>query len=150
MASTTLVKGDTTMTRLMMILLAVTAAAPAASAQTAECGTGLVDDVEVITRIVPQASVTTARRRPTKNGNADWFAYSMPLERVSKTYRVTVKLNDLTYVAESSGDGFWNYNAGRFIVNDSVPACVVKDRLVLRRPDGKDYRARIVRAERQP
>ena len=41
-----------------------------------------------------------------------------PLERQSKKYLVTVRLNDLVYTGESSGNAFWDFNPTRLVIND--------------------------------
>jgi len=53
----------------------------------------------------------------------------------------------MTYTARSSGN-FWNFDPTRLVINDPIGACVDRNQLILRRPDGKDYRARIVRTVR--
>ena len=137
-----------------LIIVALIAAAglpTAAAAESSSCGMAVLHDVEVSTTLVPQASVTTARNRPAKPGAVqDWFAYSTPNARVSKRYLVTVRLNDMVYTGEASGDGFWTYDPSALVINDAIHACVVKNRLRLTRPDGKDYSIKIVRAIRDP
>ena len=54
-------------------------------------------------------------------------------------YVVTVRLDDMVHTGESSANWPWDFNPTRFVINDSVQACVSKDRLRLRRQDGKDY-----------
>lgn len=119
-----------------------------ASAQAATCGTATLDDVQVITELVPTPTVTTARMRPENRGVHEWFGYTTPNRRLSKRYLVTVRLNDVVYTGESSGDGFWNFNPTTLVINDSFHACASKDRLRLTRPDGKEYSAKIVRVVR--
>jgi hypothetical protein len=137
-----------------LIILAVIAAAALptrAAAQSSSCGMAVLQDVEVSTTLVPQASVTTTRNRRAKPGAVqDWWAYSTPGARLSKRYLVTVRLNDMVYTGEGSGDGFWTYDPSALVVNDAIHACVVKNRLRLTRPDGKDYSIKIVRAIRDP
>ena len=111
--------------------------------------TARLEDVEVVTRFVPQPTITTARVRHRRLGAHDWVAYTTPAERLSKRYLVTVRLNDVAYTGESSGDGFWNFDPTRLVINDVIHVCVTSDRLRLTRPDGKDYGVKIVRAVRE-
>ena len=58
-------------------------------------------------------------------------------------------LDDMVYTAESSGDAFWSFNPTTLVINDTIHACVARNRLRLTRPDGKDYSTKIVRAIRE-
>ena len=49
----------------------------------------------------------------------------------------------MVYTGEASGDGFWTYDPSALVINDAMHACVVKNRLRLTRPDGKDYSIKI-------
>jgi hypothetical protein len=135
-----------------MIILALTIACALptpAAAESSSCGMAVLQDVDVSTTLVPQASITTARNRRAKPGAVqDWWAYSTPGARLSKRYLVTVRLNDMVYTAEASGDGFWTYDPSTLVINDAIHACVDKNQLRLTRPDGKDYSIKIVRAVR--
>lgn len=90
-----------------------------------------------------------SRVKPKKPGDHELFGYTTPSERLSKRYRVTVRLNDILYTGESSGDAFWNFNPTTLVINDTIHACVTKDRLRVARSDGKDYTTKIVRAIRE-
>ena len=137
------------MKHLMMTLLVITLATPAAArAETAVCGMATLEDVDVATTLVPIGTVTTGCNKPGQPGIRDWHVYASPASRVSKSYLVTVRLNDMLYTGESSGDGFWTFNPGTLVVDDGIYVCVAKDRLRITRPDGKDYSAKIVRAVR--
>ena len=57
-------------------------------------------------------------------------------------------MNDLVYTGQSSGNEFWNFDPTRLVINDPIGACVSGRSLRLRRPDGKDYKTKIVRAIR--
>ena len=134
---------------LFLILFTAVLATPAhANAASAACGMANLQDVDVATTLVPIATVTTAREKGGKVGVRDWYAYSTPGARLSKRYLITVRLNDTVYTGEASGDGFWTFNPTTLVVNDTVHACVVKDRLHITRPDGKDYSTKVVRAIR--
>jgi hypothetical protein len=127
--------------------LAVFSASPA-SAQTATCGTAVLQDVEVVTGRVPQPTITSVRKKSDKPGERDVNVFTTPSERQTKSYLVTVRLNDLVYVGESSANGFWSFDPTRLVINDPIHACVSKGTLSLRKPDGKDYKTKIVRIVR--
>ncbi len=56
----------------------------------------------------------------------------------------------MRYVAKSSGNLPWNYNPTRMVINDPMGVCVDRKQLIVtRRPDGKTYKATIVRASRE-
>jgi hypothetical protein len=133
-----------------VIALAALAASPAA-AQTAGCGTAILTDVEVVVARVPQSTITSVHTRPKdgrKPGERSVDAYTTPSERETKSYLVTVRMNDRVYVGRSSGDWFWEFDPTRLVINDPIDACVSRDTLRLRRPDGKDYKTKIVRVVR--
>lgn len=93
-------------------------------------------------------AIVFRERRLRKPGEREAQVCTTPGERLRKTYRVTVLLNDLVYTRESPGDEFWHFNPTRFVLNDPIEACVREDRLMLKRPDGKEYRSNIVRVVR--
>lgn len=124
---------------------------PSYAAAQSVCGTGTLRDVEIVTARVPQSTITSVRKKPkteNKGGEGQVDAYTTPSERQTKTYLVTVRLNDLVYTAESSGNEFWNFDPTRLVINDPIAACVSKDTLRLRRPDGMDYKTKIIRVVR--
>ena len=134
----------------MAALVAAAMLAPSpAAAQSAVCGTATLRDVEIVTERVSQATITSVHeKRKEKPGEREAHVYTTPAERQNKKYLVTVRLNDLLYTGESSGNAFWDFNPTRLVINDPIEACVDKDRLLLRRPDGKDYKTKIVRTVR--
>lgn len=133
-----------------VIALATLVPSPAV-AQTAGCGTGILTDVEVVVSRVPQSTITSVHTRPKdgrKPGERSVDAYTTPSERETKTYLVTVRINDRVYVGRSSGDWFWEFDPTRLVINDPIDACVSRNTLRLRRPDGKEYKTNIVRVVR--
>jgi len=138
------------MKRLTMAVLSllVYASTAAAADRPAACGMATLEDVEVVTEAVPQVAITTVRDRRRKPGERERVAITTPAERQDKKYVVTVRLDDMVYTGESSANWFWDFNPMRFVINHSVQTCVSKDRLRLRRPDGKDYETKIVRVAR--
>lgn len=130
--------------------LALFSSSPAA-AQSLGCGTAILRDIEVVTARVPQSTITSVHSKPRKNGKPgepEVNAFTTPAERQTRTYLVTVRLNDLVYTGQSSGDEFWDFDPTRLVINDPVEACVSKGTLRLRRPDGKQYKTKIVRVVR--
>ena len=131
-----------------VLSLLVCASSAAAADRPAACGIATLEDVEVVTEAVQQVTITTVRDRRRKPGEREQVAISTPAERQEKKYVVTVRLDDMVYTGESSANWPWDFNPTRFVINDSAQACVSKDRLRLRRPDGKDYETKIVRVAR--
>jgi hypothetical protein len=60
----------------------------------------------------------------------------------------TVALDGIIYTARSSGD-FWAYNPPTMIVGIELGACVEVNRLMIPRPDRKQYKPTITRRERE-
>src|ERR1043166_1426915 len=117
---------------------------PTSYAQTASfCQTGRVLDVQEDTEYVP----TVQFGRVHRNGNKDWTTVEMPSARKQTTYTVKVALDGIIYTARSSGD-FWGYNPAKMIVGNELEACVEANKLVITRPDGKQYKPTITRRER--
>lgn len=133
-----------------LLVVALATPAAAAAAHTEGCGMAILQDVDMAATLVPSPTVTTGRSRGVKPGVRDWWGYTTPGARLSKRYLVTVRLNDMVYTGEASGDGFWTFNPGSLVINEPIHACVVQDRLRLTRPNGKDYSTKIVRAVKQP
>lgn len=136
------------MNRFAMIVGALLVAPPAADAQTPyTCGTGTLRDVEAITETVATPTQTHVRTKRNKRGDREVWSETTSGERREKRYVVQLQLDDMLYTAESSGN-FWNFDPTRLVINDSIGVCVDGKRIILRRPDGKDYKAKIVRAVR--
>ena len=114
----------------------------------ATCGTATLRDVEVVTGRVPTPSIATVHDTRRRGRGRDGFMVVTPGERRDRRYLVTIELDDMTYTGESAGNAFWEFNPTRLVINDPIEACVAKDTLRLRRPDGKDYKTKIVRALR--
>ncbi len=131
--------------------LALGIASPA-RAQSDACGTATLMNVEIVAERIPQSTITSVRRPPAdgkRAGERRVDAYTTPSERQTRTYRVTVRLGDMVYTGQSSGDWFWEFDPTRLVINDAIHVCVAADRLRLRRPDGKDYKVKIVRVVRE-
>jgi hypothetical protein len=122
--------------------------ASVAAAQPATCGTAVLRDVEIVTDRVAQSTITTVSKKSDKPGERDVTVVTTPTERQTKGYLVTVRLNDLVYTGQSSSNWPWSYDPTRLVINDPINVCVSKDTLRLRKPDGKDYKTKIVRIVR--
>ena len=130
--------------------LAMFSPSPAA-AESVVCGTATLQDIEIVTGRVPQSTITSVRKKPKngkKPGEQQVDAFTTPAERQTRTYLVTVRLNDMVYTDQSSGNEFWNFDPTQLVINDPIDACVSGRSLRLRRPDGKDYKTKIVRVIR--
>lgn len=141
------------MTRILLTGLAAAAllhAQPSYAGETSfTCGTGRLVDVELVTDVVSNGttSVTTTKRN--RRGERREYTHTSPSEHTEKTYFITVELDDMRYVAKSSGNLPWNYNPTRMVINDPIGVCIDHKRLVISRPGGKTYKASIVRATRE-
>jgi hypothetical protein len=82
-----------------------------------------------------------------RNSSKDWTTVELPSTRKQTTYTVKVVLDSIIYTARSSGD-FWGYNPSRMTVGTDLEVCVEASRLVITRPDGKQYKPTITRRER--
>jgi hypothetical protein len=111
------------------------------------CGTGTLMDVDAVIETFPVEKHTHVVTKINKRGQREVHADTSSGERREKTYTVTVQLEDMSYTAQSSGN-FWNFDPTRLVINDPIGVCVERNQIILRRPDGKDYKARIVRAVR--
>jgi hypothetical protein len=142
--------GRTTVKPVAVVLLGLLVFASSAEAaeQRAACGVATFEDVQVVTATVPQATITATRDERRKPGERQRVAVTTASETTDRKYQVTVRLNGLVYTGESSGNWFWDFNPTRLVINDPVPACVSNGRLTLTRPDGKDYKLKIVRVVR--
>lgn len=136
------------MKRLAMTLLSLLVFASSAAADTgAVCGVATIKDVVVVTETVPQSTITVHDKD--KKPGDQRSSFTTPTARQSKKYLVTIRLNDIVYTVESPANAPWNFNPTRYVINDSVSVCVIKDRVTMKRPDGKDYKTKIVRAARE-
>ena len=117
-------------------------------AQTASCNGGKLLDVQISKRVIDAGTTERVEERSKKNGK-DYHGYSMPVTQEQTIYTVTVQLSDLLYTAQSQSVFGWGFKPTAFIVNDPIHGCIQGNTLVLTRPDGKEYKAHIVRIERE-
>jgi hypothetical protein len=141
----------TTLTGSTTKCLVTIVASMGTAAQSLVCGSAILRDVEVVTSRVPQSTITSVQKKPENGkrpGEREVDVYTTPTERQTKTYLVTVRLNDLVYTGQSSGNWFWDFDPTQLVINDPIGACISKGTLRLRRPDGKDYKTKIVHVVR--
>ena len=121
------------------VVLNPTGYAQAASA----CDTGKLLDVQEDADYVPTVQVG----RVPLIGSKDWTTVELPSTRRQTTLTVKVALDGIIYTARSSGD-FWGYNPSKMIIGIELEACIEGNKLVMTRPDGKQYKPTITRRER--
>jgi hypothetical protein len=111
------------------------------------CRAGKLLDVQESKSMVPTNSVQHAEKNNKQNGKTEYNSYSTPGMEERTTYTVTVALDDMTYTGQSNYIGF-GFRPTVFVVNDPVQACIDGKKLVIVRPDGKDYKSNIIQAVR--
>ena len=107
------------------------------------CRTGKLLDVQETVEYVP----TVQFGRVHRNGSNDWTTVELPSTRKQTTYTVKVALDGIIYTARSSGD-FLGYNPANMIVGAELEARVEANKLIITRPDGRQYKPTITRRER--
>jgi PEGA domain len=113
------------------------------------CGTGRVTDVQAITTQSPGTVNSTTEEKTSKDGKKrTWDTTSTETQNTDTTYLVTVQVNGMTYTGRGGGDVPWGFKPTSFVIGDSVPVCVEKNKIYLQRPDGKQFKATIVQASR--
>ena len=113
------------------------------------CGTGRLLDVEMVKDVVSNGTTTVTTSKRNKKGERKEYTTTSPDEHTEKTYFITIALNDMRYVARSSGNLPWNFNPTRMVINDPIGVCVDRKYVMVTRPDGKTYKASIVRVSRE-
>jgi hypothetical protein len=128
-----------------MLLPVVAIAAP----KDGVCGIGTLIDVQAHVEVI-QAGTIEHGRETVKNGRREYDSYSAPNLQKQTNYTVTIALDDLTYTAQSELIFGFGFKPTSLVVNDPIGVCVRGSTLALERPDGKEYRARILRVARVP
>ena len=113
-----------------------------------QCGAGTLLDVQVNVETIHAGTSEHGQERVKKNGKKEYDGYSTAYMRKQTTYTVTVRIDDIIYTAQSEDIFGFGFKPTSFVVNDPIGACLRGNTLGLERPDGKEYRARIVRAVR--
>jgi hypothetical protein len=130
------------------VLTCVLAVGSIAAQQSGECGTGKLVGLDTRIQTIPGMNTAHYEERVKKNGKKTIDGYTYSGEQTQEIYVLTVAIGDMIYTAESVKNLFFGYNPTDMVVNDPVDMCVEKNKLVLTRPDGKKYKTRIVRSER--
>ena len=129
-----------------MLLPVVTVAAP----NDGVCGIGTLTDVQARVEVIQAGVIEHSRETIKKNGRREYDSYSAPNMQKQTTYTVTIVVDDLTYTAQSELIFGFGFKPTSLVVNDPIGVCVRGSTLALERPDGKEYRARILRVARVP
>lgn len=129
-----------------MLLPVVAIAAP----KNGVCGIGTLIDVQAHVEVIDAGTIEHGRETVKKNGGREYDSYSTSNLQKRTTYTVTVALDDLTYTAQSEQILGFGFKPTSLVVNDPIGACVRGGTLALERPDGKEYRAHILRVARVP
>jgi hypothetical protein len=129
-----------------MLLPVVAIAAP----NNGVCGIGTLIDVQAHVEVIPAGTIEHSRETVKQNGRREFDTFSTSNLQKQTTYTVTIVLDDLTYAAQSEQLLGFGFKPTSLVINDPVNACVRRGTLVLERPDGKEYKARIVRVARVP
>jgi hypothetical protein len=111
------------------------------------CRTGKLVNVQESKTLVPTGTTQHVEEKDKKKGKKEYNSYSTSGVDERTTYTVSVALDDMTYTGQSNYLGF-GFRPTSFVVNDPVQACVDGKKLILIRPDGKEYRSNIVQAVR--
>ena len=135
-------------TMIGIVLTCVLGVGSSAAQQSNSCRTGTL--VGLDTRIQTIAGMDTGHyeEKVKKNGKRTIDGYTYSGEQTKEIYVLTVAIGDMIYTAEHLKNLFFGYNPTDMVVNDPVDVCVEKNKLILTRPDGKKYKTRIVRSER--
>ncbi len=120
----------------------------AAAPKDGACGIGTLIDVQSHVEVIQDGTIEHSRETVRKNGRREYDSYSLPNVRKLTTYTVTIMLGELTYTAQSEPRIGFGFKPTSLVINDPIGACVRGSTLVLERPDGKEYRAHILRAAR--
>jgi PEGA domain len=112
------------------------------------CHTGTLLDVDSRTELVPTTSTQHVEEKD-KRGKKVYDGYTTPNEEKRTTYTLQVAVDGVVYTPESTPlFGFLSYKPTDLVVGDSIEACVNGKSLVLTRPNGKQFTAKIVRTAR--
>jgi hypothetical protein len=111
------------------------------------CGKGKLVNVQESKTLVPTGTTQHVEEKDKKDGKKEYNSYSTSGVDERTTYTVSVALDDMTYTGQSNYLGF-GFRPTAFVVNDPVQACIDGKKLILIRPDGKEYRSNIVQAVR--
>jgi hypothetical protein len=129
-----------------MLLPLVAIAAP----KDGVCGIGTLTDVQARVEVIQAGTIEYGRKTVKKNGRREYDSYSAPNLQKQTTYTVTIVLDDLTYTAQAELLFGFGFKPTSLVINDPIGACVRGSTLAVERPDGKEYRTRILSVARVP
>jgi hypothetical protein len=141
-------KKNTKTTYLLYLATMLLPLAAIAAPNAASCSTGKLLDVQVDTEMIQVGTTERGEDRQRKNGKREYNTYSTSITQEKTTYTVTVEIDDMVYTAQSQGIFGFGFKPTAFVIKDPIQGCVQGNTLALRRPDGKQYKAHIVRAVR--
>jgi len=113
------------------------------------CRSGTLLDLKTRIQTLP-AMTNQHYEEKEKNGKKVTDGYTYSPDRNQTIYVLTVELDDMTYTAETPQNLFFGYNPTDLVVNDPIGVCIDKNKLILIRPNSKEYKMKIVRIERKP
>jgi len=125
-------------------LVATLSLRPAEAQSLYTCGDGTVRNVQTVVEMVAGPPIVST---PDRWGEPLQHVELMPAAP-REAYVVTVELFNVKYTAESFTNVPENFNPTKLTENEPISICVNRDRLVLDRRDGTDFRANLIRTER--
>jgi hypothetical protein len=108
------------------------------------CGDGTVRNVQTVVEMVAGPPVVSM---PDRWGEPVQHVELMPAVP-REAYVITVQLFNVKYTAESFTDVPENFDPTKLTENEPISICVNRDRMILDRRDGTDFRANLLRTER--
>ena len=112
------------------------------------CHVGTLLAMDSRTELVPVTSSTHVEEKVKKDKTV-YTGTTTPDEQKKTIYTIRVALDGFVYTADSSPVfGVFSYKPTDLVVGDPVEACVKDKDLVVTRPDGKDFKAKITRTAR--
>jgi hypothetical protein len=133
-----------------MVLIGILGAGTSSAQDLGPCRMGVLVDFDTRTETLAGTSNEHYEEKVKRNGKKVINGYSYSSEQTRLIYILTVTLGDMTYKAENPQNLFFGYNPTDMVVNDPVNVCLEKNKLVFIRSNGKQYKAKIVRTERNP
>jgi hypothetical protein len=118
-------------------LVATLSLRPAEAQSLYTCGDGTVRNVQTVVEMVAGPPVVST---PDRWGEPLQHVELMPAAP-REAYVVTVELFNVKYTAEY-------FTTTKLTENEPISICVNRDRLILDRRDGTDFRANLIRTER--
>lgn len=125
-------------------LVATLSLRPAEAQSLYTCGDGTVRNVQTVVEMVAGPPVVSM---PDRWGEPVQHVELLPAVP-REAYVVTVQLFNVKYTSESFTDVPENFDPTKLTENEPISVCVNRDRMILDRRDGTDFRANLIRTER--